>query len=226
MAVNLTAVYVLTQAVLPGMIERKGGTIVTVGSLAALKAGLIGGVVYGAAKAGVRNLMQHVHNTLRNQGIRATIIMPAEVDTPILDKRWNAVDAFALTPKTLGMGGAILAEAGKPADALAYLERAVRGYCTLAPDDPETLGAMSSLASRFSELQMHDKSVALLRALRKTAADVTAVYVAIRNQINDEAGAATMTHMMPRPTVAVSTSGYLVSRTATWCHRPALAAWA
>ena len=95
MAVNLTAVYLLTQAVLPGMIERQRGTIVTVGSLAALKAGLIGGAPYGAAKAAVRNLMQHVHNTLRNQGIRATIIMPAEVDTPILDKRPLNPDAAA-----------------------------------------------------------------------------------------------------------------------------------
>ena len=95
MAVNLTAVYVLTQAVLPGMIERGGGTIVTVGSLAALKPGLIGGAAYGAAKAAVRNLMGHVHNTLRNQGIRATIIMPAEVDTPILDKRPLNPDAAA-----------------------------------------------------------------------------------------------------------------------------------
>ena len=95
MAVNVTAVYVLTQAVLPGMIERKRGTIVTVGSMAALKAGLIGGAPYGAAKAAVRNLMNHVHNTLRNQGIRATIIMPAEVDTPILDKRPLNPDAAA-----------------------------------------------------------------------------------------------------------------------------------
>jgi NADP-dependent 3-hydroxy acid dehydrogenase YdfG len=95
MAVNLTAVYVLTQAVLPGMIERKSGTVVTVGSLAALKAGLIGGAAYGAAKAAVRNLMAHVHNTLRNQGIRATIVMPAEVDTPILDKRPHNPDAAA-----------------------------------------------------------------------------------------------------------------------------------
>jgi len=95
MNVNVNAVYVLTQAVLPGMIERKTGTIVTVGSMAALKAGLIGGAPYGAAKAAVRNLMHHVHNTLRNQGIRATIIMPAEVDTPILDKRPHNPDAAA-----------------------------------------------------------------------------------------------------------------------------------
>jgi NADP-dependent 3-hydroxy acid dehydrogenase YdfG len=51
--------------------------------------------VYGAAKAAVRNLMGHVHNTLRNRGIRATIIMPAEVDTPILDKRPLNPDATA-----------------------------------------------------------------------------------------------------------------------------------
>jgi NADP-dependent 3-hydroxy acid dehydrogenase YdfG len=95
LGVNLTAVYVLTQAVLPGMIERRTGTVVTVSSLAALKPGLIGGAAYGAAKAAVRNLMGHVHNTLRNHGIRATTIMPAEVDTPILDKRPLNPDADA-----------------------------------------------------------------------------------------------------------------------------------
>src|SRR6266705_603669 len=57
LAVNLTAVYELTQAVLPGMLERGGGTIVTVGSLAALRSTLVGGTPYSAAKAGVRNLM-------------------------------------------------------------------------------------------------------------------------------------------------------------------------
>ena len=87
LAVNLTGIYALTQAVLPGMIERGGGTIVTVSSLAALKPGLIGGAPYGAAKAGVRNLMGHVHTVLREKGIRATTIMPAEVDTPSLDNR-------------------------------------------------------------------------------------------------------------------------------------------
>ena len=94
-AVNLTGVYALTQAVLPSMIERGGGTIVTVSSLAALKPGLIGGAPYGAAKAGVRNLMGHVHTVLRDKGIRATTIMPAEVDTPILDNRPLPPDAEA-----------------------------------------------------------------------------------------------------------------------------------
>lgn len=87
LAVNLDAVYVLTQAVLPGMLERREGTIITVASLAADRPGLVGGAPYGAAKAAVRNLMGHVHNVYRNQGIRATTIVPAEVDTPILDNR-------------------------------------------------------------------------------------------------------------------------------------------
>ena len=94
-AVNLTGVYALTQAVLPGMIERGGGTIVTVGSVAATRPGLIGGAPYGAAKAGVLNLMGHLHTVLRDKGIRATTVMPAEVDTPILSNRPLPPDAAA-----------------------------------------------------------------------------------------------------------------------------------
>jgi len=93
--VNLNGVYALTQAVLPDMLARGGGTIVTVSSVAAFRPGLIGGAPYGAAKAAVRNLMGHVHTVLRDKGIRATTIMPAEVDTPILDNRPLPPDATA-----------------------------------------------------------------------------------------------------------------------------------
>jgi NADP-dependent 3-hydroxy acid dehydrogenase YdfG len=86
-AVNMTGVYALIQAVLPDMITRGGGTIVTVSSVAAIRPGLLGGAPYGAAKAAVRNLMGHVHTVLRDKGIRATTVLPAEVDTPILDNR-------------------------------------------------------------------------------------------------------------------------------------------
>jgi NADP-dependent 3-hydroxy acid dehydrogenase YdfG len=85
--VNLTAVFNLTQALLPGMLKRGSGTIVTVSSLAALRPNLLGGAAYGAAKAAVLNFMGHLHNTFRNQGIRATTILPGETDTPILDNR-------------------------------------------------------------------------------------------------------------------------------------------
>lgn len=84
---NLTAVFRLTQAVLPGMIAAGGGTIVTVSSLAADRPNLLGGPAYGAAKAGVRTFMGYLHTTYRNQMIRATTVLPGEVNTPIMDLR-------------------------------------------------------------------------------------------------------------------------------------------
>ncbi|RLM26379.1 3-oxoacyl-ACP reductase [Brenneria alni] len=87
--VNLKAVFLLTQAVLPDMLARNNGTIITVSSLAALRPNLLGGAAYGAAKAGVRNFMTYLHNTFRNDGIRATCILPGEVNTPIMDSRAN-----------------------------------------------------------------------------------------------------------------------------------------
>jgi NADP-dependent 3-hydroxy acid dehydrogenase YdfG len=93
--VNLTGVYALTQTVLPSMIERGAGTVVTVASLAATRPGGLGGVAYSAAKAGARAMMQAIHAELRNKGIRSCTIIPAEVDTPILDKRPLVPDAQA-----------------------------------------------------------------------------------------------------------------------------------
>jgi len=87
LAVNLTAVYVLVQAVLPEMLDRGDGTIITVSSLAALRPNLLGGAPYGAAKAAVGNLMGYLRATYRNQGLRATTILPGEMNTPILDTR-------------------------------------------------------------------------------------------------------------------------------------------
>jgi NADP-dependent 3-hydroxy acid dehydrogenase YdfG len=87
MGVNLTAVYLLTQAVLPDMLERGGGSIVTISSVAAIRPTLLGGAPYGAAKAGVRNFMAYLRNSYRDEGVRATCILPGAVDTPVHDTR-------------------------------------------------------------------------------------------------------------------------------------------
>lgn len=87
LAVNLNGVYALTQTVVHDMIKRGQGTIITVASIAGIKPGLLGGAAYGAAKAAVKNLMEAINTELKSTGVRATTILPAEVDTPILEKR-------------------------------------------------------------------------------------------------------------------------------------------
>lgn len=82
--VNMEGVYRLTQAALPGMIERGDGTVITTSSMAALRPGILGGAPYSAAKAAVRAFSHHLNSELRDKGIRATVIVPGEVDTPIL----------------------------------------------------------------------------------------------------------------------------------------------
>ena len=86
-AVNLTAVYASVKAVLPDMLARRDGTIVTVSSLAALRPNLLGGAPYGAAKAAVQNFMGYLRATYRNEGLRATTVLPGEINTPIMDTR-------------------------------------------------------------------------------------------------------------------------------------------
>lgn len=93
--VNVEAVYRLTQACLPGMIERGCGTVITTSSMAALKPGVLGGSPYSAAKAASLNFSNGLNSELRGYGIRATAIIPAEVDTPILDGRPAPPDAEA-----------------------------------------------------------------------------------------------------------------------------------
>ncbi|MGI4801572.1 MAG: SDR family oxidoreductase [Janthinobacterium lividum] len=86
-AVNLTAVYAAVKAVLPDMLACGDGIIVTVSSLAAIRPNLLGGAPYGAAKAAVQNFMGYLRATYRNEGLRATTILPGEINTPIMDTR-------------------------------------------------------------------------------------------------------------------------------------------
>ena len=59
----------------------------TVSSLAAIRPNLLGGAPYGAAKAAVQNFMGYLRATYRNEGLRATTILPGEINTPIMDSR-------------------------------------------------------------------------------------------------------------------------------------------
>lgn len=94
---NLIGTFFCTQAVVPTMLKAKSGTIINISSLAAVTPGPFSGFAYGAAKAGVINFTEFLNNDLRNTGIRASVIIPGEVATPIVDNRPIPPDAEART---------------------------------------------------------------------------------------------------------------------------------
>lgn len=102
LAVNLTAPFMLTKAVLPVMIERGGGSITNVISIAALRGqGGRGQTAYAASKAGLLGLMVDVADTFGKQGVRVNCVAPGIIDTPM---RAAAIRQAGLDPATLDLG--------------------------------------------------------------------------------------------------------------------------
>jgi NADP-dependent 3-hydroxy acid dehydrogenase YdfG len=87
---NLLAPFLLTRAVLPGMRARASGHLVFIGSTAD-RLILSGNAAYGASKFGARALLETLRREVRGSGVRATLVSPAAVDTPM----WDAIDADA-----------------------------------------------------------------------------------------------------------------------------------
>jgi NAD(P)-dependent dehydrogenase (short-subunit alcohol dehydrogenase family) len=80
---NLETARVSLQALLPGMVERKRGSIVLVGSRAAERPWESAkAAAYAAAKAAVVALAQAVATEVRDSGVRINVIMPSTIDTP------------------------------------------------------------------------------------------------------------------------------------------------
>lgn len=86
--VVLKGVYLCSREVLPGMIERRSGVILNIGSVNGLVA--IGESAYSAAKAGMVNLTQNMAIHYGEDGVRVNLIAPGTIRTPIWDKRLEA----------------------------------------------------------------------------------------------------------------------------------------
>ncbi len=84
---NVAGSVYCSQAVVPHMQERGEGTIINVSSMAGLTGSLLAGMAYSAAKAAVINFTAFLNNEYKNTGIRSSVVIPGEVDTPILDNR-------------------------------------------------------------------------------------------------------------------------------------------
>ena len=81
MRVNLKGAWLVTQAVLPGMLEQRSGAIVNISSLAAIAGGFQ--VAYEMSKAGMNRMTRSVAMSGASRGVRCNAIMPGLMDTPM-----------------------------------------------------------------------------------------------------------------------------------------------
>lgn len=86
LAINLTAAFNLTHAVVPAMRRQGDGLIIHVSSSAAKKPDP-SGVAYQATKAGLVGLTHGTMEEERKNGVRASVIFPGLTDTPMVLKR-------------------------------------------------------------------------------------------------------------------------------------------
>jgi NADP-dependent 3-hydroxy acid dehydrogenase YdfG len=91
--INATGVFNTIHAVLPGMRARRDGLIITVSSIAGCRPSVLGGAAYSASKHAATALTRVLAEEEMHSGIRATVISPGEVNTPILDERPVPVSA-------------------------------------------------------------------------------------------------------------------------------------
>lgn len=87
---NVTAMYRMIRAFLPGMIARGGGSIVNIASVAGSIVGVPNRCAYGASKAAVIGLTKSVAADFVTQGIRCNCICPGTVESPSLEARMRA----------------------------------------------------------------------------------------------------------------------------------------
>jgi NAD(P)-dependent dehydrogenase (short-subunit alcohol dehydrogenase family) len=80
--VNLTGMSNAIAAVLPGMLQRRTGTIAGIASVAGYR-GLAGAEAYGATKAAQINLLESLRIHLARTGVRVTTVCPGFVRTDL-----------------------------------------------------------------------------------------------------------------------------------------------
>jgi NAD(P)-dependent dehydrogenase (short-subunit alcohol dehydrogenase family) len=113
LAVNLDAVFYLLRAALPEMQRGRGGSVVVVSSIAALK-GFPNHAAYCASKGALLALVRQVAIDYGPK-VRVNALCPGPVDTPLI---WESAVAFPDPAKAVAAAGArtLLRRLGRPED--------------------------------------------------------------------------------------------------------------
>lgn len=124
-AVNLTAAFRLTRAAVKGMMRRRHGRIVSIGSVVG-SIGNPGQVNYVAAKAGLVGLTKALAAEVATRGITANLVAPGFIASPMTEGLTEAQRAGILVKVPMGR----LGEGAEVAAAVAYLASDEAGYVT------------------------------------------------------------------------------------------------
>lgn len=89
---NVKAMFNLTRALLPKMLERGHGNIINMASVAGVSAAPANRFAYSASKAAVVGMTKSIAADYVKQGIRCNAICPGTVETPSLQDRLNAFE--------------------------------------------------------------------------------------------------------------------------------------
>src|SRR5438876_6818853 len=84
--VNLVGAYYLSRAVLPAMIERRAGSIINIGSIAAIT-GMESRFAYTITKHAILGLTRAMAMDHSATGVRTNCLCPGRVQTPFVDAR-------------------------------------------------------------------------------------------------------------------------------------------
>lgn len=124
--INLTACFLVTKAVLPGMKARRWGRIVNMGSQAGRTRSQVAGSHYSASKAGLMGFTRTLAGEVGPFGITANSIAPGRIDTPMASEAGSAVNERYLSAIPVG-------RIGTPDDvgaAVSYLASDEAGFVT------------------------------------------------------------------------------------------------
>jgi NAD(P)-dependent dehydrogenase (short-subunit alcohol dehydrogenase family) len=130
---NVRSAYLLTTALVPGMVERGRGSIVNLSSMAST-VGLAGGAAYSATKASLAAFTRAWAAEFAGAGVRVNSVSPGPIYSEGSDH--DVIDSLAT--------GTLLERGGQPqeiADAIAYLVSPRAAYvtgATLAVDGGRT----------------------------------------------------------------------------------------
>lgn len=85
MAVNLKGVFLVTKAVLPGMLTTDYGRIINISSLAGKIGGVVAGIHYGASKGALLSFTKALARDVGRHGITANCVCPYPVETEMIE---------------------------------------------------------------------------------------------------------------------------------------------